>query len=187
MSAFIVSFLVITAAEMADKTQLIALFLAARFRKPVPIILGMFAAVLISHLASAFLGEWIGEVMNYRLLHLLLGVAFLSAAIWAFTPDTVHERDIVKHTHHGVFLSSFIAFSIAEIGDKTQLATMALAARFLTVIPVVIGSTLGIMAVNTPVILLSHAVTDRNVLKWVKVASGVMFVFFGFYELGQLF
>jgi len=185
MDAFMVSFFAIATAEMGDKTQLVALCLASHFRRPTPIILGIFAATLATQLAAVLVGEWIGFLLRGNLLHLLLALSFFGAAIWAFIPEK-EDGEQINMSHHGIFLTAFITFFLAEIGDKTQLATVALAAQFQSLIAVVAGTTLGIMAVNIPSVILSHAITERISLKMVKIVSGILFAGLGVYELAHL-
>ncbi len=186
MIALLVSFFIIVAAELGDKTQLIALCLASRFRKPVPIILGILAATLASHFMAAFIGQWIGSLLHEKLLHGLLGLSFFAAAIWALIPDKVDCDTDQPLTHKSIFITTFITFFIAEIGDKTQLATVALAAHFQSFVWVVVGTTLGMMAANIPAVLLSHAITTRIPLKLVRVLSGIAFAVLGIYECSKI-
>jgi putative Ca2+/H+ antiporter (TMEM165/GDT1 family) len=185
MDALIVSFLAVATAEMGDKTQLVALYLASRFHRPVPIILGILAATLASHLAAGLIGQWIGVMLSGNILHWLLALSFFAAAIWAFIPDKIDSEQI--NQTHGIFLTAFIAFFLAEIGDKTQLATVALAAQFQSLVAVVAGTTIGMMAANVPVVILSHTITNHISIKWVRALSGVLFAFLGIYELYKIF
>ena len=187
MYAFLISFLVIVPSEMADKTQLFALCLAARYKKPVPILLGMFLAIVVSHLAAGEIGKLLGGFLQGNMLHLLLGLSLIGAAIWAFIPDNLDDESCETHSNHSIFIATFIGFSIAELGDKTQLATVALAAQFHTLIPVVMGTTLGMMLVNAPAVLLSHAIARKVPLNVVRAVSGGLFAGLGLYELSKIF
>ncbi len=184
MDALLISFFAVATAELGDKTQLVALCLASQFRKPVPIICGIFVATLASHLTAALVGQWVGVLLHGNILHILLALSFFAAAIWALIPDKMDYEEVSKN-QHGIFLTSFIAFFLAEIGDKTQLATVALAAQFQSLAAVVIGTTMGMMAVNVPAVMLSHVITGRISIKLVRTVSGVLFAFLGIYELSK--
>lgn len=188
MEVFIISFLVIAPAEMADKTQLLALLLTSRFKKPLPIILGMFAALFINHLAAALVGTWLSNLLKGNILHWLLGLSLFAAAIWALLPEKMElsEKERGEASHHSIFITTFISFMIAEQGDKTQLVTAALAAQFHSITAVILGSTAGMMAVNVPVILMSHLVGDKIPLKAIKILSGLIFAGLGGYELSKV-
>jgi putative Ca2+/H+ antiporter (TMEM165/GDT1 family) len=182
MEAFIVSFFAVATAELGDKTQLVALCLASRFRRPVPIILGILAATLASQLAAGAIGQWVGVLLHGNLLHWLLALSFFAAAIWALIPDKA-DCEEVNRSHHGIFLTAFITFSLAEIGDKTQLATVALAAQFQSFAAVVAGTVIGMMAINIPSVFLGHAITERVSLTMVRAVSGIIFMGLGIYGL----
>jgi len=183
MESFIISFFVVATAEIGDKTQLLALCLASRFRKPMPIILGIFAATLANHLASGWVGQWVGSLLSDILLHFLLALSFFGAAVWAFIPDTLDEAACLTASHKSIFATTFVTFFIAEMGDKTQLATVALAAQFQSLLAVVTGTTLGMMAVNIPAVLLSHFAMREVSLKLIRLISGLLFAMLGIYEL----
>jgi len=186
MEAFIISFFVVATAEIGDKTQLLALCLAARFRKPAPIIFGILAATLANHFAAGFIGQWVAGLLSDHVLHYLLAASFFAATVWAFIPDKLDEEACETATHKGVFITTLITFFIAEIGDKTQLATVALAAQFHSLLAVVTGTTLGMMAANVPAVLLSHSITKRVSLKLVRTLSGILFAGLGIYELSKI-
>jgi putative Ca2+/H+ antiporter (TMEM165/GDT1 family) len=186
MDAFLIAFVVVATAEMGDKTQLIALFLASRFRKPVPIILGILAATLANHAATGLVGQWLGSVLHGNLLHGILAVSFFAAAIWAFIPDTIEAGPSGSGSHHSIFLTTFLTFFLAELGDKTQVATAALAAQLQSVVAVVLGTTVGMMAANVPVVLLSHAIAGKISLTLVRALSGILFAGLGLYEVSHL-
>lgn len=189
MEIFFISFVVIAAAEMGDKTQLLALLLTSRFRKPVPIILGMFTALSVGHIIMATVGNLIAKWLQGNLLHWILGISLFGAAIWAWIPEKVEvdENEVKDVSHHNIFLSSFVSFTLAELGDKTQIATAALAAQFHSFVWVVLGTTTGMMAVNVPVILLSHAFGDKLPMKLIKLISGGIFACLGAYEISKVF
>ena len=185
MEVFIISFLVIAPAEMADKTQLLALLLMSRFRKPLPIIFGMLVALSLSHLIAALVGDWLGNLLKGNTLHWLVGLSLLGAAVWAFIPDKM-GWDQVHQNRGSMFLTAFTTFFIAEMGDRTQLATIALAAHYQSLAAVVIGTTLGIMAANAPAVILGHATRGRLPLIFVRALSGGLFAFLSMYELSQV-
>jgi putative Ca2+/H+ antiporter (TMEM165/GDT1 family) len=189
MEALFISFIVIATAEIGDKTQLLALLLATRFRKPIPIILGMFCALLLGHIVWAGLGNLLSDWLKGNVLHWILGFSLLGAAVWAWIPEKIEldEKEVKDVSHHNIFLSTFISFILAEMGDKTQIATAALAAQFHSFVYVVIGSTLGMLAVNVPVILLSHAFGDKLPMRMVKLISGGIFACLGIYEISKVF
>lgn len=183
MHTFLIAFFVVATAEMGDKTQLIALFLAARFHKPAPIIAGILAATLANHFAAGFIGQWLGGLVSENLLHWVLACSFFGTAVWAFVPDKVDEDNADAAKTGSVFVTSFVTFFLAEIGDKTQVATIALAAQFHPLVSVVLGTTLGMMAANVPVVILSRAIADKVSLKWARALSGLLFAGLGSYEL----
>jgi putative Ca2+/H+ antiporter (TMEM165/GDT1 family) len=152
---------------MGDKTQLLALLLASRFRRPVPIILGMLAATLLNHALAALAGAWAAGAVPPELLRWGLALCFLAMAVWALVPDTLDERRVATHAG-GAFVTTALCFFLAEFGDKTQLATAALAAKFDMVLPVVAGTTLGMMLADVPAVLLGHAAGGRVNTKWVR-------------------
>lgn len=186
METLIISFFVIVTAELGDKTQLIALCLASRFRKPIPVILGILAATLANHIASGLVGHWLGAWLSGTILHWLLAFSFFGAAIWALKPDEIDENITCETGNRSIIVATFITFFMAEMGDKTQLATVALAAQFPALVWVVVGTTLGMMAANIPAVLLSHAIAGKVSLKIVRATSGIIFAGLGIYELRQL-
>jgi len=186
MEAFLIACVVVATAEMGDKTQLIALFLASRFRKPLPIILGILLATLGNHAATGFIGQWLGSVLSGPLLHGILALSFFAAALWAFIPNTIEAHPWSTVSHHGIFLTTFLTFFLAEIGDKTQVATAALAAQLQSVVAVVLGTTVGMMAANVPVVLLSHAIAGKISLTLVRALSGLLFACLGLYEVSKM-
>jgi len=167
MHALLLSTGIVAVSEMGDKTQLLALLLASRFRRPVPIILGMLAATLLNHTLAALAGAWLAGAVPPALLRWGLALCFLAMAVWALIPDTLDERRVATRAH-GAFVTTALCFFLAEFGDKTQLATAALAAKFDEVLPVVAGTTLGMMLADVPAVLLGHAAGHRIDTKWVR-------------------
>lgn len=174
---------IVTLAEIGDKTQLLALVLAARFRKPWPIIAGIIVATLANHFAAGALGNWVADWLTPVLLHSLLAVAFLAVAAWALIPDTLDEEEGSRFKRHGAFVTTLIAFFLAEMGDKTQIATMALAARFASFWPVVAGTTVGMLLANVPAVFFGDALVRRLPVRLVHAVAAVVFAALGFLAL----
>jgi putative Ca2+/H+ antiporter (TMEM165/GDT1 family) len=174
VEAFVVSATVVGLAEIGDKTQILALMLAARFLRPLPIISGILVATLANHAAAGLAGTWFGGLVEGAWMRWILAASFLSVAGWAVFPDKVAEntREI---TRAGAFVATLVAFFLAEIGDKTQIATIGLAARFGQFYPVVIGTTCGMMAANIPAVLIGERLADRLPLKAIRVVAAVVF------------
>ncbi|MEZ5959441.1 MAG: TMEM165/GDT1 family protein [Hyphomonadaceae bacterium] len=160
-------------AEIGDKTQLLAIVLAARFRAPVPIILGILCATLLNHAAAATLGFVVAQWLSGTTFQLVVGAAFIAMAAWALIPDKDDDR-AEKTNAGGVFLTTLIAFFLVEIGDKTQIATSLLAARFQDIALVTAGTTLGMMAANVPAVLLGEAATKIVPLSYVRASAAVL-------------
>ncbi len=185
MEAFLVSMVVVALGEIGDKTQLLALVLAARFKRPVPIIVGIFFATLLNHGLAGFLGAWIRSAVNPDFLRLGLGISFVAIALWALKPDELVEKDRA-YGRFGIFAVTFAAFFLAEIGDKTQLATVALAARFDSLVSVVAGTTLGMLLADVPAVLLAEKLALRVPVKAVRYAAAALFVTIGVATLAGL-
>ena len=182
MEALLISAGVVAIAEIGDKTQLLALILAARFRKPVPIILGILAATILNHAAAAGLGFVVARYLSGPMFQLLVGVGFIGMALWALVPDK-EDDDALAKTHGGIFLTTLVAFFLVEIGDKTQIATTLLAARFQEVLLVTAGTTLGMMAANVPAVLVGEAAVKVVPLKYVRIGAAVLFAVIGAWVL----
>lgn len=168
----------VAVAEIGDKTQLLAIVLAAKFRKPVTIILGILAATLLNHAAAATLGYFVASWLTGHVFQLVMGAAFIVMAGWALIPDKDPEGGVTRSTG-GVFLATLVSFFLIEIGDKTQIATSLLAARFSDIVFVTIGTTLGMMAANVPAVLLGEAATRIVPLKYVRVGAALIFAAIG--------
>ena len=162
MQALLVSFGLVLLAEIGDKTQLLALVLASRFGRPVPILAGILVATLANHLAAAALGYFLGIKLDYSWMRWVIALSFFAIAIWALIPE--NEDVEAPPPRFGIFGATAICFFMAEIGDRTQIATVALAARFESWLPVVAGTTLGLMAANLPVVLFG-----RQVTRWIPM------------------
>ncbi|MFT4266765.1 MAG: TMEM165/GDT1 family protein [Xenophilus sp.] len=180
MEAFLVATGIVALAEMGDKTQLLSLVLAARFRKPWPIALGIFASTVVNHALAGAVGAWVTRALGPDVLRWLLGASFIAMAVWMMIPDRLDEDDAPKTSRFGVFGTTLVAFFLAEMGDKTQIATVMLAARFTHDYPsVVAGTTLGMMLANAPVVWLGERIVRKVPIKLVHGISAVIFLALG--------
>jgi putative Ca2+/H+ antiporter (TMEM165/GDT1 family) len=179
IEAFFVSTGIVALAEMGDKTQLLALLLAARFRKPWPIVLGIFVATLANHGLAGALGAWVTTLLGADTLRWLLGASFIAMAAWMLVPDTMDDSDTNSTPRWGVFGTTVIAFFLAEMGDKTQIATVMLAARYNEFVIVVAGTTLGMMLANAPAVWLGERVTRLVPMRTVHLVSAGIFAILG--------
>ena len=179
MEAFFVSTAIVALAEMGDKTQLLALVLAARFRKPWPIVLGILVATLANHGLAGALGAWVTTVVGPQVLRWILGVSFIAMAVWMLIPDKLDEGDADGAPRWGVFGTTLVAFFLAELGDKTQIATVMLAAQYNAYLWVVAGTTLGMMLANAPVVWLGDRITRLVPIRVVHGVSAVIFLVLG--------
>lgn len=181
MQEFLISTAIVALAEMGDKTQLLALLLAARFQKPVPIIAAILAATLINHGVSAFLGQWITTLFSPTVLMWILALGFIGMAIWMLIPDQLDDEDenIQKWQRFGVFGATFVLFFLAEIGDKTQIATVALAARYDSIFWVMLGTTFGMMLANVPAVFVGHKMAERLPVALIHKIGAVIFLIIG--------
>jgi len=177
LETLLVSTVSVALAEIGDKTQLLALVLAARFRKPWPIIAGILLATLANHGIAAEIGDWISELLPSELLRWLVAGAFIAMGVWVLVPDA--EDDAAARYPYGAFLTTLIAFFLVEIGDKTQIATVVLAARFEPMWMVVIGTTAGMLAANVPVVLAGHFSADRLPLRLIHAVAAALFIALG--------
>ncbi|EZP38669.1 MULTISPECIES: TMEM165/GDT1 family protein [Janthinobacterium] len=178
MEAFLISTGIVGLAEIGDKTQLLAFLLAAKFRKPLPIVLAIFVATIANHAFAAAVGAWITSMLGPDVLRWVLGVSFLAMAAWTLIPDKLDE-DETKLAKYGVFLTTLIAFFMAEMGDKTQVATVALAARYHDIVSVVLGTTFGMMLANVPAVYLGDRIANRVPLRLVHGIAALVFAVLG--------
>lgn len=178
MEAFLVSTGIVALAEIGDKTQLLALLLAARFKKPVPIIFGILIATLLNHGFAATFGAWIASIVSPEIMRLALGIGFLIMAIWMLIPDKLTELK-TNANQYGVFGATLATFFLAEIGDKTQIATVALSIKYHSVIAVVIGTTLGMMIANVPAVILADRITNKIPARVVHSIAALIFTTLG--------
>lgn len=179
LQALLVSTGVVALAEIGDKTQLLALVLAARYRKPVPIILGIFVATLLNHALAGVVGAWVAAMVGPEWMRWILGVSFLAMAAWILVPDKVDDGEAVASPRHGVFLATLVAFFLLEMGDKTQIATVALAAQYANLWAVVAGTTLGMMIANVPAVLLGEVAATKLPMRLVHGIAAVLFLVLG--------
>jgi putative Ca2+/H+ antiporter (TMEM165/GDT1 family) len=178
MEAFLFSTGVVALAEIGDKTQLLSFVLAAKFRKPLPIILGILVATLVNHAAAGGLGAWIASLMSPTILRWVVGLSFLAMAVWVLIPDRLDEED-ARLPALGVFGTALIAFFLAEMGDKTQIATVALASHYPSLAGVVLGTTLGMLLANVPAVYFGERAARLLPLPLVRTATALLFVGLG--------
>lgn len=177
MESLFISTGVVALAEMGDKTQLLAFILAARFKKPVPIILGILAATVVNHGLAGALGAWIMSTVNPQVLRWVLGLSFMGMAVWTLIPDKIEEEETHIAHKYGVFGATLITFFLAEMGDKTQIATVALAAHYAAPVSVVAGTTLGMLIADVPAVFVGDKLASKIPMRWVHaVAAGVFAV-----------
>ena len=186
MEAFLVSITTISIAEIGDRTQLLSLVLAARYRRPWPIIAGILCATLANHLVAGIVGVWFGSLLNPHMLQIVVGVSMIAMAIWTLKPDKLDEITGASSAM-GAFLATLTSFFIAEIGDKTQIATLALAAAYPNLLAVVAGTTAGMMIANIPVVFLGKAFASRLPLKAIHYGAAVLFGVLGIIFLLRAF
>ncbi len=178
MEALLISTGIVALAEIGDKTQLLAFILAAKFRKPLPIICGILVATVVNHAFAGALGAWITSLIGPQSLRWVLGVSFIAMAMWTLIPDKFEEGD-AKLARFGVFGTTFVAFFLAEMGDKTQVATVALAAQYHSIVFVVAGTTLGMMIANVPAVLLGDRIAQRMPVRLVHGIAAAIFALLG--------
>jgi putative Ca2+/H+ antiporter (TMEM165/GDT1 family) len=187
MDAFLISTAVVAIAEIGDKTQLLAILLAARFKRPWPILAGILVATLANHALAALAGALVAGLVQGVWFRAAVGIAFIAMAIWALIPDKEDEAPAAGEPKGawGVFLATTIAFFLVEIGDKTQVATIALAARFETVLTVAAGTTLGMMIANAPAVWLGERAATVLPLRTVRIAAALIFLVLGAWALAE--
>ena len=186
MNTFLVSLVTVAIAEIGDKTQLLSLTLAAKYRRPWPICVGIFIATLVNHAMAGGVGALLAHWISPRALQWAVVVSFLGMAIWALIPDKVDNEAASKYAGHGLVAATIITFFIAEMGDKTQLATVALAAQYHPLWQVVVGTTLGMMIANVPVVWLGTRFAERIPLRAARITAALMFLGLGLWNLRQL-
>ena len=179
MEAFLISTGVVALAEIGDKTQLLAFILAARFRRPWPIVAGILAATIVNHALAGAAGAWLMALAGPVVMRWVLGVSFLAMAAWTLVPDHVDEGEVAPRSGRGVFLTTIVAFFLAEMGDKTQIATVALAAKYAMPVAVVAGTTLGMMIANVPAVFLGDRLLRRMPVRLVHGVAAALFAVLG--------
>ena len=179
MEALLVSTFAVAIAEIGDKTQLMSLVLAARYRRPLPIIAGIFVATIANHALAALAGDWIRALLAPQALRWLVGLSFLAVAAWTLVPDKLDEGDTQVRGRHGVFWITVVTFFLAEMGDKTQVATVLLGAKYAATTMVVLGTTLGMMIANVPAVLIGHAAAPRVPMRVVRALAAALFAAIG--------
>ncbi|MDD2918798.1 TMEM165/GDT1 family protein [Rhodoferax sp.] len=183
MEAFLISTGIVALAEMGDKTQLLALVLALRFRQPWPIVLGIFVATVANHALAGAVGAWVTTVLGPEVLRWVLGASFIAMAVWMLIPDKMDDEETGEPPRLGVFGTTVVAFFLAEMGDKTQVATIMLAAQYTSTVMVVAGTTLGMMLANAPVVWLGERMTRLVPLRVVHLVSAAIFMGLGLWAL----
>lgn len=185
MEAFFTATALVAIAEIGDKTQLLAVILATRFKRPTPIILGILVATLANHALAALAGSLLAAWLQGRVFQLIVGAAFIAMAVWALIPDKADDDDGTTRAASGVFLTTLITFFVVEMGDKTQVATIALGARYHDVFIVTMGTTLGMMLANVPAVLLGDRATKIVPLQWVRFGAALIFATLGVWTIFQ--
>ena len=183
--AFLVSVSTISVAEIGDRTQLLSLVLSARYRRPVPVIAGILCATLANHAAAGLIGNWFGDLLRPRTLQIAVGVSMIGMALWTLKPDTLHEG-AVRASAASAFVATLTSFFVAEMGDKTQLATVALAAAYPSLLAVVAGTTLGMLMANVPVVILGRTFADRLPLTAIHYTASLLFLALGVVFLARV-
>ncbi len=181
MEAFIISTGLVALAEMGDKTQLLALLLAARYRKPVPILIAILLSTLLNHALAAAFGQWLSAFFDAGIMRWVLAASFIGMAIWMLIPDKLDDEEdsIARWQKLGVFGATFVLFFLAEIGDKTQIATVALAARFETLLPVLMGTTIGMMIANAPAVFIGDRLANKLPITLIHRIAAAIFLLVG--------
>ena len=184
MEALFTSIAVVALAEIGDKTQLLAILLATRFRKPMPIVAGIFAATIANHLIAAFIGQQVAAALSSDWFRYAVAASFIAMALWTLVPDKIDDL-ADKPARFGAFLTTLVSFFLVEMGDKTQVATIALAARFDDVLTVATGTTIGMMIANVPAVFLGHEIIARVPLKLVRLIAAGLFLAIGVLLLAE--
>lgn len=183
MDSLLISTGVVALAEIGDKTQLLAFLLAARFKKPIPIILGILVATIFNHALAGALGAWITTVISPELLRWILGGSFIAMAIWTLIPDEIEEEETKIAKQFGVFGATLITFFLAEMGDKTQVATVAMAAHFSNALFVVAGTTLGMLIADIPAVFIGNKFASKIPMRLVHSVAAAIFAILGLLTL----
>lgn len=181
MESFFVPTLIVALAEIGDKTQLLALLLAARYRRPWPIIWGIVIATLANHAAAGAIGNWVSQLLSPVTLAWILAASFVAVALWTLVPDKLEEDEASRGRRYGPFVATLIAFFLAEMGDKTQIATVMLAAQYPDFVLVILGTTLGMLLANVPVVLAGNFAAERLPLDLIRRVAAAAFMALALY------
>lgn len=179
LTTLLTSFAVVALAEIGDKTMLLAIVLAARLRRPVPIVFGILAATIANHLVAAFVGAEAAAWLDGPVFRYAVAAGFIAMGLWTLVPDKLDADEKPQASAHGPFLTTLIAFFFVEMGDKTQVATIALGARYHDALLVTAGTTLGMLAVNVPAVFLGERLVRKISLKWIRYAAAALFLMLG--------
>ncbi len=185
MEAIVTSFLLVAASEMGDKTQLLAFSLAARYRRPWTILLGILVATILNHTLASGLGDLVSRHVPERVLAFVLAALFVGFGLWTLRPDTLEEKE--RAERFGPFVTTAVLFFLAEMGDKTQLATVALAARYQSILLVTAGTTCGMLASDGLAVFLGDRLAERVKMRWIRIAAASLFFLFGAVSLWKAF
>ncbi|SEI39341.1 Putative Ca2+/H+ antiporter, TMEM165/GDT1 family [Allopseudospirillum japonicum] len=183
MEALLISTFSVAIAEIGDKTQLLSFLLIARFRQPWPIIWGILVATLANHAVAAWLGQSFANLLTADWLPWVVGAAFIAVGLWVLIPDKLDEEEESSWFKSNAFVASLVLFFIAEIGDKTQIATIILGAQYTSLLMVVMGTTLGMLAANVPVVMMGHLAVDKLPLDWIRRVASAVFILLGIYVI----
>lgn len=179
MQTFLISALTVALAEIGDKTQLLALILAAKYRKPWPIALGILVATLINHALAGSVGMLVANWFSPETLKWIVALSFIAIAAWTLKPDTADENDAGRGSNHGAFIATTLSFFLAEMGDKTQIATAVIAAEYHPLWQVIAGTTIGMLAADVPVVWLGATFAQRLPLRAIRYATALLFAALG--------
>lgn len=182
MEAFFIPTLIVALAEIGDKTQLLALVLAARYRKPWPIIWGIVVATLANHFAAGAIGNWVSSLIPLDILTWILAASFAAVALWTLVPDKLDDEEGGRAQNMGPFMATLIAFFLAEMGDKTQIATVMLAAQYDAFVQVILGTTCGMLLANVPVVLIGNFAADKLPLDLIRRVAAAAFAVLALYS-----
>ena len=185
MNAFLICVATVAFGELGDKTQLLSLLLAVRYRRPATIIAGIFTATVLNHFIAAWVGVWVRDHVSPQRLQWGVGISFIAVALWTLKPDTLDDDDASDEGRFGLFWLTVVSFFLAEIGDKTQIATALLAARFGDPLLVVSGTTAGMLLVDGPSVIFGHRLAERIPLRWVRAGAALLFAGLGTLALVQ--
>jgi len=186
ISTVLTSASVVALAEIGDKTMLLAILLVSRMRKPWAILAGIFCATVVNHLLAAFVGSEVSGLLDAKWFRIVVSLGFLAMAAWTLVPDKIDDDEAAVRSHGGAFLTTVIAFFLVEIGDKTQIATIALAAHYHSVIDVAFGTTLGMMIADGPAVFLGEALVRRISLRAARIGAALLFLILGLWQLATV-